>query len=69
MLNQKEVDYSTYCETCAFRNLSESEDPCWDCLSQPINEGTRKPTRYKEDERRIQNEQNRKRGIKGSKIF
>lgn len=59
MLNLKEVDYKTYCEKCVFQKLSESEDPCWDCLRQPVNEGTKKPTRYKEDEERsVQNERN-----------
>lgn len=64
MLNMKEVDYAEYCNKCVFRNLSESEDPCWDCLSQPVNEGSQKPVRYKEDERSVQNERNGKGRIK-----
>lgn len=55
----KEVYFGDYCQKCAFFKLSESEDPCWDCLKHPVNEHSHKPTRFVEGD---QNERDSKRG-------
>lgn len=37
-----------YCNSCENFNKKEDDDPCFDCLDQPINEDSRKPINYKE---------------------
>lgn len=46
----KEVYFNQYCKTCEYKNLKESEEPCDECLSNPINEYSHKPINYKERE-------------------
>ena len=46
----KEVYFDQYCKTCEYKNLKESEEPCDECLSNPINEYSHKPINYKEKE-------------------
>ena len=45
------VEYDKYCKTCKFRDKKDEkgEDPCNDCLDNPINRDSRKPVNYKED--------------------
>lgn len=45
------VDYHTYCPLCKFRDKSESDDPCWDCLQEPVNENSTIPTSFREDKK------------------
>ena len=47
----KEVYFNQYCKTCEYKNLKESEEPCDECLSNPINEYSHKPINYKEKEK------------------
>lgn len=44
----KEVYYHEYCKTCKHRTGVETEDPCNECLSEPINLNTHKPVNYEE---------------------
>ena len=44
----REVDFHKYCDTCKHRNLDEVKDPCNECLSEPINLYTDKPTKWEE---------------------
>ena len=46
----KEVRYDFYCQTCEYYKIKEEERPCMDCLDEPINYGTDRPTKYKEKE-------------------
>lgn len=48
--NMKEVRYDIYCNKCKYKDLQENEDPCWDCLTEPVNENSKKPVYFKEDE-------------------
>lgn len=34
--NEHIVKFDKYCEKCKSKELSESEDPCWDCLSAGV---------------------------------
>lgn len=43
----KEV-YFEYCKTCQHKDKKETEDPCWDCLNEPGNLNSHKPTRWEE---------------------
>ena len=42
------VEYEKYCKTCEYYLLvKETEDPCNECLTYPVNDDSRKPTMYK----------------------
>lgn len=49
----KIVDFYKYCKTCAFREVVESEEPCNECLTQPVNLYSHKPVKWKEGNERI----------------
>ncbi len=44
--NTKFVDFLTYCETCKHKNLKESEEPCDECLENPVNFDSHKPVKW-----------------------
>lgn len=44
----KEVDYSKYCPKCAYSKTDSFDEPCDTCLEEFTNEGTDRPTLYKE---------------------
>lgn len=44
----KEVYFDEYCSKCKNANVEESEDPCWECLSNPVNENSHKPTMFQD---------------------
>lgn len=45
--NLKIVSYFDYCKDCKYQNKPESEDPCNECLTSPVNESSRKPINFK----------------------
>lgn len=42
-----EVDFHEWCPKCEHFKLAEREDPCHDCLNEPINDDSRKPVMFK----------------------
>lgn len=47
--NEKvEVRFDIYCEKCKYYQLSETWDPCNECLACPYNYNTAKPVNYVE---------------------
>lgn len=46
----KMVDFHKYCEKCEYKNLPENEDPCYQCLADPVNVASHKPTHFKESQ-------------------
>lgn len=48
---EREVLFGDYCSKCVFKDLSESEDPCWDCLQHPVREFSKTPIRFKENKK------------------
>lgn len=42
----KEVYFDQYCPTCQHKNLPESESPCDECLTEPMNIYSHKPTKW-----------------------
>lgn len=48
----KEVYFGEYCKTCQFEKDDESNtsSPCYDCLNEPVNLYSHKPTGWKEKE-------------------
>ena len=47
---EKIVNFDEYCDKCEFKDLLESEDPCFDCLTESTNEYTHRPVHFKEKE-------------------
>lgn len=47
--NMKEVRYDIYCNKCKYKDNPENTDPCWDCLTNPVNWNSKKPVYFKED--------------------
>ena len=43
----KEVYFDKYCATCANKDIAESEEPCYECLSEPAREYSHKPLNWK----------------------
>lgn len=49
MVNEyKEVYYDQHCKTCKHEKLEDTEEPCNDCLSEPINLHSHKPVKWEE---------------------
>lgn len=42
----KIVEYADYCPICKYKDLPEEEDPCNECLTNPVNEDSHKPTEF-----------------------
>ena len=47
----KIVEFDVWCPKCAFKDLKETEDPCFECLEDPVNEHSHKPTRFKDKDK------------------
>lgn len=48
MDNTKEVYFNEYCKICKYSKNSETEDPCYDCLHEPVNIDSHKPVYFHE---------------------
>ena len=46
----KEVKFDEYCKDCKYEKKKEDEDPCYDCLGEPVNLYSHKPVKWKEKE-------------------
>ena len=44
----KEVDFDTYCPLCKDWETSVEEDPCFECLDEPVNVDSHKPVNFEE---------------------
>ena len=44
----KEVYFDQYCKTCEHEKLKEADDPCDECLNNPVNLYSHKPVMYEE---------------------
>lgn len=45
---KKEVYFDMYCGKCDFRDLDGFDNPCNECLTQPFNYDSHKPTKFVE---------------------
>lgn len=45
-LQEKEVYFDQYCYTCKYFSLFEDEEPCSECLENPVTEYSHKPIKY-----------------------
>lgn len=46
----KEVYFHEYCKQCVHKDVKEEDDPCRECLDNPINSYSHKPTEFKAKE-------------------
>ena len=44
----KEVRFDEYCKTCKYEPKKEDEDPCDECLNNPVSLYSKKPVNWKE---------------------
>lgn len=50
-MSKKIVEFVEYCNKCKFENLTEEDEPCDECLSNPVNEDSHKPIDFVEKEK------------------
>ena len=41
------VEYGKWCENCFYNDKKETDDPCFDCLTEPAKDEGRQPIHYK----------------------
>jgi hypothetical protein len=44
----KEVYFDQYCRKCEHRDKEGTDEPCEECLSEPLNWNTHRPIKYEE---------------------
>lgn len=49
----REVNFEKYCIICKHAECPEHEDPCFECLDNPLNYCTEKPVKWEEKERNL----------------
>lgn len=49
--HKHEVNWE-YCKYCKYSKKTEQDDPCWDCLNEPVNDDSRRPLYYQEKDPR-----------------
>ena len=47
----KEVRFDQYCQKCKYYNKNEDEEPCDECLNNPVNSYSHKPINFEEKEK------------------
>lgn len=48
----KEVYFDKYCEHCKYMNIkSMTEEPCNECLENPVNLYSHKPVKFEKEEK------------------
>ncbi len=50
MSNYKEVYFNEYCSKCKYKDTSEADDPCDECLNNPSNVDSHKPVNFKKND-------------------
>lgn len=48
----KEVYFHEYCKTCRYLNAKDTEEPCAECLGEPLNWNTHRPVKYEKKEKK-----------------
>lgn len=44
----KEVYFHEYCKSCKHKNTEATDEPCDECLGEPINLNSHRPVNYEE---------------------
>lgn len=48
----KEVEFDSYCPKCKHFKKLEEEDPCFDCMNEPLNLYSHRPVKYEKESKR-----------------
>ena len=46
----KIVEFDNWCYKCKYFKTKETEEPCTDCLDEPVNDDSHRPVYWKEQE-------------------
>ena len=46
--NYQEVRFDNFCKTCRYKDLPESESPCFECLEEPMRYYSDTPVKWME---------------------
>ena len=46
---KKFVEFWNWCYKCKHKDKAELDDPCFDCVAEPVNEDSHKPVKYEEE--------------------
>ena len=49
----KIVNFHEYCAECVYFDKEEKDDPCFECLENPVNEFSHRPVYFKEKEKKM----------------
>lgn len=52
------VDFKKYCKTCEHKDKKENEDPCAECLENPMNLYSQKPVKWEEKKNKKEKKNN-----------
>lgn len=44
----KLVEFNQYCYKCVYKDLLDIQEPCNECISNPVNENSHKPVKFQE---------------------
>lgn len=55
----KEVYYHVYCSKCKHEDVPDTDEPCNECLDNPLNWNSHRPVKYEEKGAVKMNESNR----------
>lgn len=44
--HEKFVDFHAWCKKCKHHDIEEDDDPCFECLYQPVNFESTKPIKF-----------------------
>lgn len=53
LYNEKLVEFHEYCPKCIYYERDANEDPCFDCLGDPVNTHSHKPTKFSPDTTKV----------------
>lgn len=56
-ITEKIINFNEYCKTCKHCDVVEFEDPCNDCLDNPVNTNSKKPIHYEMDKEKVKKEE------------
>lgn len=47
---EKFVEFDKFCENCKYKDVKQDEEPCNECLENPVNEHSIKPIKFEKQE-------------------
>lgn len=45
---EKIIEFEKWCKKCVYFSKHEEDEPCCDCLEEPVNMNSHKPVMFKE---------------------